>query len=138
MIPAIPLHSCLNHQVTKNVRMMYLFMLCWCLFIAQNRISHFSLKLMDIESEQLGIPDTEYKCKIKIPSEEFQRICREMTIMGDTVKISASKEGVKFSVTGDSGSGSIICRNNHDEDANEDEKVSIKLEEDVDMTFALR
>ena len=117
--------------------MMYLFMLCWCLFIAQNRISHFSLKLMDIESEQLGIPDTDYKCIVSLSSEEFQRICRELTIMGDTVKISASKEGVKLSVTGDSGSGSIICRNNHD-DEDEKDNVHIKLEQEVEMSFALR
>lgn len=31
----------------------------------QTRISHFSLKLMDIDSEHLGIPPTEYKCVVK-------------------------------------------------------------------------
>jgi len=76
----------------------------------QTRISHFSLKLMDIDSEHLGIPDTEYKCTVKMPSNEFQRICRESTVIGDTVKISASKEGVPFSVSGEMGSGKIICK----------------------------
>jgi len=104
----------------------------------QTRISHFTLKLMDIDSEHLGIPDTEYKCVVKMPAEEFQRICREMTIMGDTVKISASKEGVKFSVTGDIGSGSIICKQSGGVDEEEDEQVSIKLEDEVSLTFALR
>jgi proliferating cell nuclear antigen len=45
----------------------------------------------------LGIPDTEYKCVVKMPSAEFKRICTEITVMGDTVKISASKDGVKVS-----------------------------------------
>ena len=31
---------------------------------------------MDIESEHLGIPDTEYKCTVKLPAAEFQRIIR--------------------------------------------------------------
>jgi proliferating cell nuclear antigen len=31
---------------------------------------------MDIDSEQLGIPDTEYAATVKMPSAEFQRICR--------------------------------------------------------------
>lgn len=32
----------------------------------QDRISDFQLKLMDIDSEHLGIPETEYKCSIKV------------------------------------------------------------------------
>ena len=34
------------------------------------------MKLMDIESEHLGIPDTEYKCTVRLPAAEFQRIIR--------------------------------------------------------------
>merc|ERR1712086_274381 len=65
---------------------------------SQDRISDFELKLMDIDSEHLGIPDTEYKCQIKMPASEFQRICRDLAILGDTVTIAVSKDGVKFSV----------------------------------------
>jgi len=103
----------------------------------QTRLSSFSLKLMDIDSEHLGIPDTEYKCSVKMPSSEFQRIVREITVIGDTVKISASKEGVKFSVSGDMGTGSIICKQNPSVDE-EDDAVVIKLEDEVSLTFALR
>ena len=42
----------------------------------QERISDFELKLMDIDSEQLGIPDTEYTATVRMPSGEFQRICK--------------------------------------------------------------
>jgi len=104
----------------------------------QTRISQFTLKLMDIDSEHLGIPETDYKCIVKMPAEEFQRICREMMIMGDTVKISATKEGVKFAVSGDIGSGSIICKQGAGVDDEEDDSVSIKLEDEVSLTFALR
>lgn len=104
----------------------------------QTRISHFSLKLMDIDSEHLGIPETEYKCIIKLPSAEFKRICTEISNFGDTVKISASKEGVKFAVTGESGSGgSIILKQNPAVDE-EEEAINIKLEDEVNLTFALR
>jgi len=102
------------------------------------RISHFSLKLMDIDSEHLGIPDTEYKAIVKMPSAEFQRIVREIQIIGDTVKISASKDGVKFSVQGDMGTGSIVCKQDSSIDEEEHEKIQIKLEEEVSLTFALR
>lgn len=104
---------------------------------AQTRVSHFSLKLMDIDSEHLGIPDTEYQCVVKMPATEFQRICREIAIIGDTVKISATKEGVKFGVSGDLGTGSIVCKSNSSVD-DEDEAVVIKVEEETSLTFALR
>merc|ERR1712151_38800 len=67
-------------------------------------------KLMDIDSEHLGIPDTEYKAVISMPAGEFQRICRDLSVLGDTCVISASKEGIKFSVSGDLGTGNITLR----------------------------
>jgi len=103
----------------------------------QTRISHFSLKLMDIDSEHLGIPEQDYQCVVQMPANEFQRICREITIIGDTVKIAASKEGVKFSVSGDLGTGSIVCKQNAAVDEEED-SVIIKVEEEMSLTFALR
>ena len=50
----------------------------------QDKISDFELKLMDIDSEHLGIPDTEYSAVIKMPSAEFQRIIRDLSTIGDT------------------------------------------------------
>jgi hypothetical protein len=42
------------------------------------------MKLMDIDSEHLGIPDTDYNAQVKMPSAEFQRICRDLSTLGDT------------------------------------------------------
>ena len=53
----------------------------------QDRVSEFELKLMDIESEHLGIPDTEYKCNVRLPASEFQRIIRDLGILGDSCKL---------------------------------------------------
>jgi len=103
----------------------------------QDKISDFELKLLQIDAEVLGIPDTEYKAVIKMSSSEFQRICRDLTILGDTVFISTTKEGVKFSVSGEVGTGNIICRPTADVDAKE-ENTTIQLEEPVQLTFALR
>jgi len=74
------------------------------------RFSNFELKLNDIDQEQLGIPQTEYATTIKMPSSEFQRICRDLSAIGDTVCISATKDGVKFSVDGDIGSGDMTIK----------------------------
>ena len=52
----------------------------------QDKISEFEMKLMNIESEHLGIPDTEYKCNIRMQSGDFQRIIRDLHVLGDSCK----------------------------------------------------
>lgn len=59
----------------------------WSLFflpLEQSKLSEFELKLLEIDADALGIPDTEYQAVIKMPASEFQRICRDLTILGDT------------------------------------------------------
>ena len=102
----------------------------------QDRIADFELKLMDIDADQLGIPNTEYKCNIKMPSTEFQRIIRDLQVLGDTCSIECTKEGVRFSVSGDLGTGNILVRSTHSE--KEEENVQIDMEEPVTLQFALR
>jgi proliferating cell nuclear antigen len=92
---------------------------------------------MDIENEQLGIPDTPYKCTIKMPSKEFERIVRDLQVLGDTCTISCTKEGVRFSVTGPIGSGNILTRSNPTAEKEKDQ-VLIDMEEPVELNFALR
>merc|ERR1711920_894832 len=65
-----------------------------------DRISDFDLKLMQIESEHMEIPEQHYKVVIKMPSAEFQKICRDLKEFGETMTLTATKEGLKFSVAG--------------------------------------
>ncbi|KAL5666672.1 hypothetical protein ACJX0J_026780, partial [Zea mays] len=78
----------------------------------QDKIADFEMKLMDIDSEHLGIPDSEYQAIVRMPSSEFMRICKDLSSIGDTVVISVTKEGVKFSTSGEIGSANIVCRQN--------------------------
>jgi len=104
---------------------------------SQDRISDFEMKLMDIDAEHLGIPETEYKCIVKMPSAEFRRICADLGQMGDTCTIGISKDGVKFSVSGDIGTANTILRPNSAADK-EDDHVVIEMDEPVELTFAMR
>ncbi|CAK0785120.1 hypothetical protein CVIRNUC_008326 [Coccomyxa viridis] len=104
---------------------------------SQERISDFELKLMDIDSEQLGIPDTEYAATIKMPSTEFARICKDLSTIGDTVLIGVTKDGVRFSTQGDIGSANVTLRQHTNADRPED-NVVIDMQEPVALTFALR
>jgi len=104
----------------------------------QKRYSNFELKLNDIDQEQLGIPETEYDTIIEMPSADFQRICRDLAAIGDTVTISATKQGVKFSVNGDIGSGDMTIKgmmtNNKGSKIKKDpDETQMEEDEDEDM-----
>lgn len=101
-----------------------------------DRIADFDLKLMQIESEHMEIPEQQYKVVAKLPSSEFQKICRDLKEFGETMQLSASKEGLRFSVQGDVGSGNVMLKPRESEKA--EERVALTVHEPVTATFALR
>lgn len=65
---------------------------------------------MDIDQEHLGIPDCTYDAEVTMSSSEFQKICRDLTTLGESVKIEVTKEGVRFSSEGEIGNASILLK----------------------------
>ncbi|KAF3162644.1 proliferating cell nuclear antigen [Orbilia oligospora] len=104
---------------------------------SQDRLSEYDIKLMDIDQEHLGIPDTEYAATITLPSAEFQRICRDLSALSESVSIEANKDGVKFACSGDIGNGSVTLRP-HTNVEDEDKSTKIELTEPVNLTFSLK
>lgn len=121
-----------------------------------DRISEYDLKLMDIDQEHLGIPQTEYATTISMPAVEFRRICTDLAAMSESgtrppspipkrwltrhqlaVSIEASKDGVKFSCNGDIGNGSVTLRS-HTNVEKPELNVDIELTEPVSLTFSLK
>lgn len=132
-----------------------------------DRVGEFEMKLMDIDSEHLGIPDTQYDAVVKMSSGEFGRICRDLANIGESVKIEVSKEGVSFSAEGEigaarmtlkQGSGTAVLAD-QDDDEDEDVKpakkkrkqdatssssaggqvpVKIEMQQAVNLTFSLK
>ncbi|KAL3472928.1 Mysoin-binding motif of peroxisomes-domain-containing protein [Aspergillus californicus] len=102
-----------------------------------DRLSEYDIKLMDIDQEHLAIPETEYSATVEMPSSEFQRICRDLNNISESVVIEATKEGVKFSCTGDIGNGAVTLRQHTSVDKPE-QNVSIVLSEPVALTFSLK
>ena len=54
------------------------------------------MKLMDIDAEHLGIPESTYDVVAKMPAAEFQRICRGLSSIGASpasVVIGATNQG---------------------------------------------
>ena len=40
----------------------------------QEKVSDYEMKLMNLDQEHLGIPETDYSAVIKMPAGEFQRV----------------------------------------------------------------
>ena len=102
----------------------------------QERIMEFEIKLMDIDQEQLEIPETEYDSSIEIQAVEFRKIVSDLKELGDTCDIGCKKEGVYFQVEGDIGKSSITLKPTYS--ADDDTRTVINVQEPVFLRFALR
>uniref|UniRef100_A0A7S0RT56 DNA sliding clamp PCNA n=1 Tax=Chlamydomonas leiostraca TaxID=1034604 RepID=A0A7S0RT56_9CHLO len=103
----------------------------------QARVADFEMKLMEIDQEQLGIPDNEYSAQVKMPSAEFQRLVKDLSAIGENVNISVAKDGIKFAATGDIGTANITVRHNPHADKKGQQTV-VDLQEPVSLNFAMR
>lgn len=107
-------------------------------FIFENasadRVAHFDLKLMDIDSENMNVPDdSDYQAVINISSPEYRRVFNDLSIIGDTISINVTKNSACFSVEGDIGNGSLILQQT--DSADDKNAVTISVNEPVKMTF---
>merc|ERR1712185_81681 len=107
-----------------------------CESSAEDRIADFDLKLMEIESEHMEIPEQQYKVTTRMPSAEFQKVCKDLKEFGETMQINASKEGIRFSVQGDVGTGNVMLKPREAEKP--EERVALTVHESITATFALR
>merc|ERR1719494_1774634 len=103
----------------------------------QDKVADYEMKLMNLDQEHLGIPETDYATVIKMPSAEFQRVVRDLSQFGDSVNICCTKDGVKFSASGDIGTGNIKLAQSANVDK-EEEAVIIEMQEPVTLTFACK
>ncbi|TFL00712.1 proliferating cell nuclear antigen, N-terminal domain-containing protein [Pterulicium gracile] len=77
---------------------------------ASDRIAEYEMKLMDIDTDTLGIPDTEYDASVTMPSAEFTRIVRDLSLLGESVRIEVNKEGVRFASEGEAANGNVLLK----------------------------
>ncbi|KAH3677007.1 hypothetical protein WICMUC_001913 [Wickerhamomyces mucosus] len=103
----------------------------------KDRISEYSLKLMDIESDFLNIDDQDYDSIITLPSTDFQKIARDLALLSDSLNVLVTKDIVKFVAEGDIGSGSIIVKPVTDLEKPEN-SVKVELNKAVNLTFGIK
>jgi proliferating cell nuclear antigen len=92
--------------------------------------SEVKMKLLEIDAEQLTIPEQEHALHVHMPASEFARLCKDMQVFGDSVCIDVNKERVKFSAQGDIGAGSVVVRQAKSADERPVKKQEVKNEEE--------
>jgi len=103
----------------------------------REKTSDITIKLMDIDSEHLGIPDQEYAATIEMPSEEFKKTCANLTLFSDAINITATKGNVIFSGKGDNGNSTITYGPGGDTDEQE-AGISIEVHDPVNAHFSIK
>ena len=72
-------------------------------FRGPGRNSDFEMRLMEIDSEYLQIPEVDYDCVVNMPCSEFQKMVKDIAVMGDTCLIESGSDKMSFSSDGDIG-----------------------------------
>nr|CAG8455438.1 1978_t:CDS:2 [Entrophospora candida] len=102
-----------------------------------DKFCEYVLKLMNINQEHLSVPETEYDAEVVLSSAEFQRICRDMMVIGETVRIDIDKGEIKFITEGDLGNGSIKLKP-VDSINKPEENIEINVTNEVSLQFSLK
>ena len=67
----------------------------------RNTSTDFKLKLLDVDSENIQIPAVSFDAVLTLPSAYFQRICRDMLNLSDTITVSTRGPQLVLSCSGD-------------------------------------
>jgi proliferating cell nuclear antigen len=91
--------------------------------------SKFEIKLIEIENEDLNIPNKEFDCNIKINSKEFKSIISDLNQFGDNCTFDITSESMNFYTKGDVGTGNMSL-------SKDDIKMEVK--KPIKLTFSIK
>lgn len=74
----------------------------------KNSLTNFKMKLLDLDIKDINIPDVDIECIITMPSNDFQRMCRDMLNISETVKIVSGDDHLRILCEGDFASQETI------------------------------
>jgi proliferating cell nuclear antigen len=67
----------------------------------KNTITNYKLNLIDLNEDIIKIPDTEFESIITMPSNAFQKLCKDMINVGDNVEIKSVNRQLIFTTKGE-------------------------------------
>ena len=94
---------------------------------------YFQIPLVDIESDHLNIPDTEYTADIIVHSAKFKKIIDEISTIGDNIQFTCNENIIRVDTT--SLEGSMCLNINIDE---ENEEYAIEENTEVKCSFKIK
>mmetsp|Transcript_18803 Transcript_18803/g.20924 ORF Transcript_18803/g.20924 Transcript_18803/m.20924 type:complete len:258 (-) Transcript_18803:66-839(-) len=106
-------------------------------FETPNKLAQFSIRLLDLDADELKIPDTEFTATVTLNSSVFQQTLRNLAAIGDVdaITITAEEQGITFAVADVLKSQNGLIRLAIDDN---DEGTQIDLDEDaVSMAYSL-
>ena len=62
---------------------------------------NFSLKLMDLFIDKVEVPPAEFSSVLRMPSADFQKLCRDMSNLADEIEIKSSGNQLIFKIAND-------------------------------------
>jgi proliferating cell nuclear antigen len=90
----------------------------------KNSITNFKLNLMDLDEESITIPPATFESITTMPSGDFQKICRDMSNLSDTIEIKSIGQQLIFScsgnfadsehIIGETSNGLLFVKNSND------------------------
>jgi proliferating cell nuclear antigen len=67
----------------------------------KNMRSKFELNLLDIDEVELKIPDTSFDVVLTMPSLDLQRVCRDLSVLSETIEIVSAEKKLILRAEGD-------------------------------------
>merc|ERR1712141_703108 len=95
----------------------------------------YELRMMDLDVEQLGIPEQEYQATFSMPSAEFTKIIKDLLIIGESVTIDVKKSGVTFSAEGEIGKSQVHLEKG-EAIGDSDESFDLQVNDPIELSFA--
>ncbi|KAI9298773.1 proliferating cell nuclear antigen [Neoconidiobolus thromboides FSU 785] len=109
-------------------------------FSSQNetRVSEFDLRLINLDADDFGIPETKYDTVITMSSAEFFKICRDLSTLSDSIVIEVSKGSIKFGASGETGNGSTCIKPGNSSIDNDTVETVIRCASPITLRFAVK
>jgi len=95
----------------------------------------YELRMMDLDVEQLGIPEQEYQATFSMPSTEFTKIVKDLLIIGESVTIDVKKGGVTFKAEGEIGKSEVHLEKG-EAIGDSDDCFNLEVNDPIELSFA--
>ena len=82
--------------------------------IEKNCSTVYKLNLLDIDDDPISIPPATFDTELTLPSQDFQKLIRDMMNIGENVDVKSENNSLKFSCLGDfAHQETVLCETNN-------------------------